>query len=97
MSALAFLLGLAWLASGCAARADRNGLTIRQTPNLVFGPSIFGIGPGDALRAPWPVTDAPPESAYARIEIRDIQYGTDRPLDSYYRRFDSIYPARGNR
>ncbi len=92
MTALALLIGLAGLGSGCAT--GEAGLSVRQERNLVFGPSIFGIGPADTYRAPWPVTDAPPEPVYSYTEVRDIQYGTDRPRNSYYRRFESVQGRR---
>ena len=92
MTALALLIGLVWLSSGCATSGTR--VPVRQERNLVFGPSIFGIAPADTFRAAWPVTDASPEAVYSYTEVRDIQYGTDRPRNSYYRRFESVQGHR---
>ena len=95
MTALAIVLGLAWLSSGCAA--NRSAVSVRPAANLIFGPSIVGIRPTDTLRSPWPVATAPAGSAYSRVEIHDTQYGTNRPQNSYYRRFDSVRSSGGNR
>jgi len=95
MTALAIVLGLAWLGSGCAV--SRTPVSVRPAANLVFGPSIVGLRPTDTLRNPWPVTAAPAGSGYARVETHDIQYGTNRPQNSYYRRFDSTRFIGGNR
>lgn len=94
------LLGAAALGSGCATSSRSCcGTATGTRANLVFGPSVFAMAPTDTPRDPWPIAEGKPNrplSTHFRTEVRDIQYGHRRPVDSYYRRFDSVRSSERN-